>query len=50
MQKPFTQITFDFTSPEIENEEKHISPAIEEKISAVNEPEASVAEEPQHVK
>lgn len=50
MQKPFTQITFDFTSPEIENEEKHVSPAIEEKISAVNETEVSVAEEPQHVK
>lgn len=46
MQKPFTQITFDFTSPEIEKEEKHVSPAIEENIPAVNETDTTVAEEP----
>ena len=50
MQKPFTQITFDFTSPEIEKEEKHVSSAREENITAVNETDTTVEEEPKQVK
>ena len=37
MQKPFTQITFDFTSPEIEKEEKIVLPVKEEINDVVNE-------------
>ena len=50
MQKPFTQITFDFTSPEIEKEEKLVTPAIAENIQEVNETDISVAEETEKVK
>ena len=50
MQKPFTQITFDFTSPEIEKEEKIVLPVQEEINDVVNETDISVAEETEKVK
>ena len=50
MQKPFTQITFDFTSPEIEKEEKIVLPVKEEINDVVNETDTTVAEEEQTTK
>ncbi len=50
MQKPITQITFDFTSPETEKEEKLVLPAEEENNAVVNETDTTVAEESQPAK
>ena len=47
MQKPFTQITFDFTPTEIEKEENHVIPATAENIPTDTVIDISVVEEQQ---